>query len=81
MKASVLHDNEGRILAISKPADLEASGSKFTQAGMLAGEGQTVIEVELSAEDSQRPLRELHESYRVDPAAKTLVRREGHHDG
>jgi hypothetical protein len=73
MKASVLHDDEGRILAISKTADLKASGSKFTQAGMVAGKGQTLVEVELSAEDSQRPLRELHETYRVDPATKTLV--------
>jgi hypothetical protein len=74
MKASVLHDGEGRILAISKAADLTASGSKFTQAGMVAGEGQSLAVVELSAEDSQRPLRELHETDRVDPAAKTLVR-------
>lgn len=73
MKASVLHDDKGRILAISKAADLKASGSKFTQAGMVAGKGQTLVEVELSAKDSQRPLRELHETYRVDPATKTLV--------
>ncbi|MGD0705191.1 MAG: hypothetical protein ABSA02_35560 [Trebonia sp.] len=73
MKASVLHDREGRILAISKAADLTASGSKFTQAGMVAGEGQSLVVVELSAEDSQRPLRELHETYRVDPATKNLV--------
>lgn len=74
MKASVLHDGEGRILAISKAADLETSGSKFTQVGMVAREGQSLVEVELSAADSRRPLRELHESYRVDPASKTLVR-------
>lgn len=74
MKASILHDGEGRILAISKVADLKASGSKFTQAGMIAGEGQSLVEAELSAADSQRPLLELHESYRVDPATKTLVR-------
>ena len=40
---------------------------------MVAGKGQTLVEVELSAEDSQRPLRELHEAYRVDRATKTLV--------
>jgi hypothetical protein len=73
MKASVLHDGEGRILAISKAVDLTASGSKFTQAGMVAREGQGLVVVELSADDSQRPLRELHETYRVDPATKTLV--------
>ena len=74
MKASILHDGEGHILAISKAADLTASGSKFTQAGMVAAEGQSLAVVELSAEDSQRPLRELHETYRVDPGTKTLVR-------
>ena len=75
MRASLLYDGQGHILAISKSTDLAASGSKFTQAGMVAAAGQTLVELELSAEDSQRPLRELHETYRVDPATKTLVRR------
>jgi hypothetical protein len=75
MRASILHDGEGHILAISKATDLRASGSKFTQAGLVAGDGQSLVEVQLSAEDSRRPLRELHEAYRVDPAAKTLIKR------
>jgi hypothetical protein len=75
MKASVLHDDKGQILAISREADLQASGSKFTQAGMVAGKGQTLVEVELTAKDSKRPLHELHQTYRVDPTTKTLVTR------
>jgi hypothetical protein len=74
MKASVLHDGEGRILAIAKVPNLNAAGSKFTQAGIVPHEGQSLVEVDLSTEDSQRPLLELHETLRVDPTTKTLVK-------
>src|ERR1022692_5183027 len=39
MKASILHDEHGRILSISKAVDLKASGSKFTSFGIDAGRG------------------------------------------
>jgi hypothetical protein len=55
MKATVLHDERGEIIAISKIHNLQASGSKFTKVGMLPAAGQRILEVELSAEDEQRP--------------------------
>ena len=75
MKAAVLHDEQGEIIAISKIGDLGASGSKFASAGIVPAPGQTLLDVELLAADADRPLRELHEQYRVDVAAKKLVKR------
>ncbi len=75
MKASILHDEHGRILSISKAADLKASGSKFTSFGMTPGAGQRMVEVELSEADAKRPLRELHEAYRVDALSQKLVKK------
>ncbi len=75
MKAAVLHDEQGEIIAISKIGDLQASGSKFASAGMVPAPGQTLLEVEFTADDADRPLRELHQQYRVDVSAKKLVKR------
>jgi hypothetical protein len=75
MKTSILHDERGRILAISKHVDLKASGSKFTSFGMIPGAGQKIVEVELSAADMQRPLDELHKTHRVDTASQKLVKK------
>jgi hypothetical protein len=75
MRASVLHDEQGEIIAISKIVDPQASGSKFASAGMVPAPGQTLLEVELAADDADRPLRELHQRYRVDASAAKLVKR------
>ncbi len=75
MKASVLHDEHGRVLSISKAVDLKASGSKFTSFGLMPGAGQRLVEVELSAADAKRPLQELHQRYRVDTATQKLVKK------
>jgi hypothetical protein len=74
MKATVLHDEHGKIIAISKIGNLKESGSKFTKVGMVAGPGQGMIETELSPEDDARPLRELHTAYRVDVATSKLLK-------
>jgi hypothetical protein len=75
MKATVLHDENGRILAISKIEDLKKSGSKLVKAGMIARSGQRSVEINLSKELNSRPLRELHTEYRVDPGTSKLVRK------
>ncbi len=75
MKTMILHDERGHILSVSKVGDLKAAGSKFTSVGMVPGAGQHLIEVELSADDERRPLRELHDAYRVDTASKRLVKK------
>jgi hypothetical protein len=74
MKATILHNDRGEILAISRIADLSTSGSKFKSAGMMAAPGQRIIEVELPAEDGRRGLSELHKHYRVDVSKRELVR-------
>ena len=67
MRVSILHDEHGRILSISKPVDLKRAGSKFTSFGMVPGAGQRLIEVDLSEDDvdlseddAARPLHEIH---------------------
>jgi hypothetical protein len=55
--------------------DLAQTGGKFAEAGMVAGEGQHLVRVALTGDAARQPLTELHQLYRVDPAAKTLVKR------
>jgi hypothetical protein len=74
MKATILFDERGKILGISKSVNPRHTGSKFTSHGVVPGAGHRVIEVSLSHEDQDRPLRELHGQYRVDVAALKLVK-------
>jgi hypothetical protein len=75
MKAMVLHDAHGNILSVAKIGDLKAAGSKFLQVGMVPGKGQHVAEIHLDHEHANRPLHELHAGYRVDAAARKLVKK------
>ncbi len=75
MKTMILHDDRGHILSVSKVGDLKAAGSKFTSVGMVPGAGQHLIEVELSAEDERRALRDLHDAYRVERLSQRLVKK------
>jgi len=77
MKTTILHDEKGKIIAISKEVSsdmLKEARSRCTKFGMGQGKGQKLIEVELSPEDEKRPLRELHTIYRVDVATSKLVK-------
>jgi hypothetical protein len=74
MKTTILHDEHGRIVSVSKVGDLKAAGSKFTKVGMIPGPGQKLVEIELSDEDEKLPLSELHGLYRVDVASAKLVK-------
>jgi hypothetical protein len=76
MKATLLHDEHGRILAISTDVDLKKAGSKFTKVGMVPGSGQRKLEIELSSEQEKRPLVELHKEFYVDLATLKLMRRD-----
>lgn len=75
MKATFLHDQDGRILAISKPVDLKQAGSKFTRAGMVAGRGQRLLDLDLAEEHASKSLRELHEQFQIDLATSKLVKK------
>jgi hypothetical protein len=74
MKTTILHDEHGKILSVSKVGDLKAAGSKFTKVGMVPGPGQKLAEIELSGEDEKLPMSELHARYRVDVASAKLVK-------
>jgi hypothetical protein len=76
VKATILHDEHGRILAISKAEDLKKAGSKFATASLIPGPGQRKLEIELSEEQEKRPLPELHEEYRVDLTTSKLVKKD-----
>ena len=76
MKATLLHDEHGRILAISTNVDLKKAGSKFTKVGMVPGPGQRKLEIELSGEHEKKPAAELHKEYYVDLATSKLVKRD-----
>jgi hypothetical protein len=75
MKITVLHDEHGAIVAISRIENLHSAGSKFTKVGMMPAAGQHMIEVELSGEEEQQSVKELHESYRVDVSTHKLIKR------
>ena len=75
MKATVVYDENGEIIAISKAVDLREAGSKFTEAGIIPGEGQYALDVELRGELASMRLRDIHQNYSFDRAASKLVKR------
>ena len=75
MKASIVHDEHGEIVSISRIGNLKEAGSKFTKVGMVPGRGQRLVEIELSGEAEKAPAQELHRDYRVDVATAKLVKR------
>ena len=76
MKASIVHDEHGEIISVSKIANLKEAGSKFTKVGMVPGRGQRLVEVELSGGAEKKALVDLHREYRVDLATFKLVKRD-----
>jgi len=75
MKAIIIHDEHGKILAISKVGDLKAAGSKFSKVGMVAKSGQHVLEIELVGGLESVPTLQLHNEYHVDIAASKLAKK------
>ena len=75
MKTTIVHDEQGQIVAIAKPVDLKAAGSRFTHATMKPQPGQHMLEIVLPAELEAMPLRDLHANYQVDRAASKLVKK------
>jgi hypothetical protein len=75
MKIGVLHDERGKIIALSKVGDLQAAGSEFTRVGMLPGKGQQVREIELGGEHEGKSLLELHNECHVHLATSKLVKK------
>jgi hypothetical protein len=76
MKAVVVYNEHGQIIAISKAVDLRQAGSKFARAGVIPGEAQHVLDVDLTGELASMHLRDIHQHYHVDRVTSKLVRRE-----
>jgi hypothetical protein len=75
MKASIVHDEHGEIVSISKVGNLKEAGSKFTSVAMVPGKGQRLVEVDLSGDTEKKSLQDLHRDYRVDITTFKLVKR------
>lgn len=75
MKATIIHDEHGKILAISTVGDLKAAGSKFTKVGIVAKPGQHVLEIELVGGLESIQTLQLHNEYHVDVAASKLAKK------
>ena len=76
MKATIIHDEQGQILGISKIGNLKAAGSKFHKVGMIPRPGQHILEIELSKDLDEKPILDLHNGYRVDIATSRLVEKD-----
>ena len=75
MKASVVHDEHGEIISISRVGNLKEAGSKFSKVGMVPGKGQRLVEVDLGGDTEKKSLQDLHRDYRVDTTTSKLVKR------
>jgi hypothetical protein len=76
MKATIIHDEHGRIISISKIGDLKEAGSKFVKVGLVPGKGQRLIEIELNRELDRKTLLDLHKEFRIDVANSKLVKKD-----
>ena len=77
MKIQIIHDAEGRILGLGRVEPTPRSRKVKAAASLKAGSGQSVLELDLSADFAKRSFSEIHERYAVDPKAKKLVARGG----
>src|SRR5262245_12973263 len=76
MKATILHDEHGHIIAIAQVGDLKAAGSKFDRAGMFPMSGQRVVEVELTDDHRNISPLDLHRDYKIDLASSKIVKKD-----
>lgn len=77
MKATILYDEHGRIIAISTMDDQKSTKSKFIKVGMIPGAGQRLLDVELEDDLGGLTLLEFQASHRVDiDVGAKLVKKE-----
>jgi hypothetical protein len=73
--ASILHDQDGKIIAITHKVDPRHFGSKFESYGMVPQTNQLLTEIDIPIEHEARSLRELHDLFRIDVQSRTLVKK------
>jgi len=72
-KINVLHDEHGKIIAISNVGNLGGAGIKFSDARMIPAKGQKILEIVLRGEQEKKSMLELHKDFRMDLSTATLV--------
>jgi hypothetical protein len=75
MKATVLHDQNGHIIGISKVIDAKVAGPKAIEASIIPGNGQFMLDIDLSHEHAAIRLLDIQKHYRVDRDKSELVKR------
>jgi hypothetical protein len=74
MKLSIVSDQHGNIVSITRPGDVGDKVSGIMKAGVEAAHGQTVHEIDVPRELENVDLLDLHKGYRVDLKKGTLVK-------
>ncbi|SKC97316.1 hypothetical protein SAMN05445504_7133 [Burkholderia sp. CF099] len=75
MKATIVHDDHGKIVSIYKHVNLKDVKSKFVQVGVEPGHGQRAMEVDLSDDLDKIPMVELHENYCIEISSSSLIKK------
>ena len=66
MKALVIHDDQGRIISVSRPGDVGDEPSGIAGAGILPEPGQYANYVELPEKLKDEQFLDLHKDFRVE---------------
>ena len=74
MKLSVVSDQHGNIVSITKPGDVGDKVSGIMKAGIEPGKGQTFHEIDLPKELEKVNLLDIHKGYKVDLKKGTLLK-------
>jgi hypothetical protein len=69
MKVSVVTDQHGRIISVSRFGDVGEKVSGIAKAGVVPEHGHAVHEIELSGELERVSLLDIHKGFRIDSAA------------
>ena len=74
MKLTIVADQQGKIISISQFGDIGEKVSGITKAGVDAGAGHSVHEIDLPNDLERVGLLEIHKAYRFDPKGNRLVK-------
>ena len=68
MKVSIVSDQKGNIVSVSKFGDIGDKISGIVKAGIVLEAGHTIHEIDLPAELEQSSLLDIHKGFRLDVA-------------
>jgi hypothetical protein len=67
-----VHANQGQLVAVG---EVHAGLPEGIGVGIVPRDGQSVFEMERTPDLANKPLKEIHNEFRVDVAAKSLTKR------